>query len=62
MKSNKPNYCPCENESLTPCPACGATVSGNDPVRGVCQAKHGVKPDAPSVIVVLINRRTGEII
>jgi hypothetical protein len=21
-----------------PCPACGATVSGNDPVNGVCQA------------------------
>jgi hypothetical protein len=21
-----------------PCPACGATVSGNDPVNGVCQS------------------------
>jgi hypothetical protein len=30
--------CPVENESPDPCPKCGATVSGNDPVNGVCQA------------------------
>lgn len=30
--------CPCENESPDPCPICGATVSGDDPVNGVCQA------------------------
>lgn len=30
--------CPVENESPDPCPKCGATVGGNDPVNGVCQA------------------------
>lgn len=32
------NDCPVMNESPDPCPKCGATVSGNDPVNGVCQA------------------------
>jgi hypothetical protein len=30
--------CPVENEGPDPCPKCGATVSGKDPVNGVCQA------------------------
>lgn len=30
--------CPCHEETPDPCPMCGATVSGNDPVNGVCQA------------------------
>lgn len=30
--------CPCNEETPDPCPKCGATVSGNDPVHGVCQA------------------------
>jgi hypothetical protein len=30
--------CPCEDEKPDPCPKCGATVSGNDPVHGRCQA------------------------
>jgi hypothetical protein len=30
--------CPCENEKPDPCPKCGATVAGDDPVNGVCQA------------------------
>lgn len=30
--------CPCKEETPDPCPMCGATVSGNDPVNGVCQA------------------------
>ena len=33
--------CPVANESPDPCPKCGATVSGNDPVNGVCQAGKG---------------------
>jgi hypothetical protein len=35
----RPNYCPCVNGQPDPCPACGATISGNDPVRGFCQAR-----------------------
>jgi hypothetical protein len=27
-----------EEQGDKPCPACGATVSGKDPVNGVCQA------------------------
>ncbi len=30
--------CPCKYETPDPCPRCGATVAGNDPVNGVCQA------------------------
>lgn len=30
--------CPCNDETLDPCPKCGATVSGDDAVNGVCQA------------------------
>jgi hypothetical protein len=33
-----PSRCPCFDESLDPCPRCGATVSGNDAVNGICQA------------------------
>jgi len=57
----RPDYCPCENETPDPCPACGATVSGNDPVRGVCQARKGYRHD-PGVQLVLIDKRTGEVV
>lgn len=44
----RPDYCPCLAEdlpeALDPCPACGATVEGNDRVKGVCQAKHQMPP------------------
>lgn len=30
--------CPCFDETVDPCPRCGATVAGNDAVGGVCQA------------------------
>lgn len=30
--------CPVYDETPDPCPRCGATVAGNDPVRGECQA------------------------
>lgn len=52
-------YCPCENETPDPCPACGATVAGNDPVRGVCQALRGRQPQ-PLVELVLVHRDTGQ--
>lgn len=29
--------CPMDNDQAIECPVCGATVAGNDPVRGVCQ-------------------------
>lgn len=32
------DVCPCNDETPDPCPECGATVSGNDIVGGVCQA------------------------
>jgi hypothetical protein len=57
----RPNYCPCEDETPDPCPACGATVSGKDPVRGVCQARYGREPK-PDVLLVLTDRDTGKII
>lgn len=57
-----PEYCPCENEMPDPCPACGATVSGNDPVEGICQARNpSPRPDY-SITIGLVRRGTGEFI
>jgi hypothetical protein len=56
----RPDFCPCEAETPDQCPACGATVSGNDPVRGVCQARAWRL--RPSVQLVLIDKQTGEIV
>lgn len=63
----RPRHCPCREESPDPCPACGATVSGNDLVHGVCQATHGYfDPSGPEndygVRLVLVHRNTGELI
>jgi hypothetical protein len=57
----RPEFCPCENETPDPCPACGATVSGDDDVRGVCQAKRGYRREA-DVRLVLIDKQTGDIV
>lgn len=57
----RPEYCPCHSETPDPCPACGATVSGADPVRGVCQSRRGYRRQ-PDVILVLTDKRTGEVI
>lgn len=61
----RPEYCEALDEDEfpdVPCPACGATVAGNDPVRGVCQArKLGPRPK-PLIHLVLIDKRTEEIV
>lgn len=43
-----------------PCPLCGATPSGKDPVRGVCQAWHNRPRPRPLVELILVRRDTGE--
>ena len=52
------NYCPCYAEEPDPCPKCGATVSGNDRVNGVCQY-----PDPPpldyGIRIGLVDKETG---
>ena len=58
----RPNYCPCENETPDPCPACGATVDGKDSVRGVCQARYMSRPPSGYPRLVLTDRDTGEIV
>jgi hypothetical protein len=56
----RPLYCPCENEQSDPCPACGATVEGNDPVHGVCQAlRKGYPPSLYGLKLILVDRETG---
>lgn len=57
----RPLYCP-DLEEDKPCPACGATVEGNDPVHGVCQAiRSGPDPRTNQTVrLVLIDRETGE--
>lgn len=57
-----PDYCPCNEEGPDPCPACGATVSGNDQVNGVCQARYNRPAPRPLVQIVLIDKRDGEIV
>jgi hypothetical protein len=57
-----PDYCPCEDEQPDPCPACGATVKGDDPVRGVCQARHNSRRPEPLLEWGLKDKKTGEIV
>jgi len=38
-----------------PCPGCGATIEGNDPVRGVCQARHNRPAPRSLLDLVLID-------
>ena len=66
----RPNYCPdLDADDLVfpigphrPCPACGATIEGKDPVRGACQARFNGPRPRPLVQLVLIDKRTGEIV
>lgn len=66
----RPDYCPdLDADDLLfpvgphrPCPACGATIEGKDPVRGVCQARHSGPRPAALVQIVLIEKRTGDIV
>ena len=54
----RPEYCEAEEDK--DCVACGATISGKDPVRGVCQARrNGPKPE-PYLRIILTHRDTGE--
>lgn len=56
----RPDYCPCENEEPDPCPACGATVGGKDPVHGCCQARYNRRAPRPLLQIILTDKRTGE--
>lgn len=54
-------YCPCKDDTVNPCPACGATVEGKDKVHGVCQARHHYRE--PSYIqLVLIDKTTNAVV
>lgn len=55
----RPEYCPCEDDAPDPCPACGATVKGDDKVRGICQALRGPRL-RPLVEVILTHKATGK--
>lgn len=56
----RPQYCLAVDEQ-TPC-ACGATVEGKDPVRGICQARRNYPAPTPLVELVLIDKDSGEIV
>lgn len=53
-------FCPCKDETINPCPACGATVEGNDPVRGVCQALYGYRDMSWLPQLTLVDKKTGK--
>lgn len=55
----RPDVCPCHEGQPDPCPACGATVKGDDPVNGVCQAKGPPATDY-GLRIILIDKRTEE--
>lgn len=55
----RPDYCPCENDAPDPCPECGATIRGDDPVHGVCQALHNGPRPHPLVELILTDKVTG---
>lgn len=54
----RPEYCEAIDED-TPC-ICGATKEGNDPVRGVCQARIPRSKPEPYLRIILTYRDTGE--
>lgn len=62
----RPEYCVIPDEGQPewdqPCPGCGATQDGNDPVRGVCQARHNGPPPRSLLDFVLVDKRTGEVV
>lgn len=56
-----PEYCPVDDEATDPCPACGATIAGNDAVHGVCQARSlSPPPTNYGITIGLVHRDTGE--
>ena len=64
----RPEYCQIPDEGEPgwegPCPACGATVEGKDPVNGVCQARR-MGPDPSKggdLFFVLKDKRSGEVV
>ena len=59
--ADRPLYCPPLDENLS-CPECGATVEGNDPVQGVCQAIRSGPAPKPLVEIVLIDQKTGKVV
>lgn len=62
----RPEYCEAGSEGQddyrNPCPACGATASGDDPVKGVCQARRNGPPPRRFLGLVLQDKDTGEIV
>lgn len=62
----RPDYCPLPDEDTPegqkPCLACGATIEGKDPVRGICQARFRGPPPTPLLQIVLTDKHTGKII
>ena len=51
----RPMYCPDLKEDED-CPACGATVKGDDPVGGVCQARLSGPAPTPLVEIIMVRR------
>ena len=62
-RRERPDYCPDEVDDRfdVPCPACGATINGDDPVRGVCQARFNGRRPRPYIEVVLIDRQAASL-
>lgn len=53
-------YCPCKEEKPDPCPACGATVKGDDKWNGRCQALYGYRDYSWLPKLILVDKETGE--
>lgn len=57
IDSQRPEYCGAEDETQD-CPVCPATISGNDVVRGVCQALKSGRAPRPLVELVVVRATT----
>jgi hypothetical protein len=56
----RPDYCRAEEPNE--CTDCQATIRGNDPVNGVCQARYGCAPPDYGLRLILVDRDTGSLV
>jgi hypothetical protein len=56
IEEQRPEYCGAISEDINQCPVCPATVTGDDIVGGVCQARRSGPRPQPLVELVVVQR------
>lgn len=57
---DRPDYCPCGNDEPPVCPACGATIEPGP--NDTCRARHNGPPPTAYLDLVLIDKRSNEVV